>query len=434
MSLNEREHKFTYKLLCGLMSPFVTTILVHHLKWHEVYIWAGLMTWRRWRRYIQLTSGLTLADHFISRSHYMTEELLVHAGINHNLTLFHAFPHLPLSEYSLRNTGNRGLEAIHGIFRGGSSCLPITCPNLSFREFLSKITRHYRFTKQSTISNKFQDTQLWHQKRRRVQCAQQSSDRCSEQEYTKPEQYQDFVKQLADACLEGDEDSRLAISQLAPEMTAMLKKNNEWNSPKISIDPPPSNLSLVSDHATLTACTPQMFDNLIDKVLGSETIVPNPNSTQSHLTNSDIAEAYANFITDVAVTESDDVLPPSPKRVQMCLKDLQPYREKPSKDRSKRFAVGDLPLTSEIDLSYDIRNHQYWTLHPSDSTIRSAKVFILSQIIYISESEKPVQQSMKANPNTRIMLNVYGYDLSTLTYTPAGRSALLNAYTPSECN
>ena len=101
-------------------------------------LWAGLMTWRRWRRYIQLTSGLTLADHFISRSHYMTEELLVHAGINHNLALFYAFPHLPLSEYSLRNTGNRGLEAIHGIFRGGSSCLPITCPNLSFREFLSK--------------------------------------------------------------------------------------------------------------------------------------------------------------------------------------------------------------------------------------------------------------------------------------------------------
>ena len=288
MSLNEREHNFTYKLLCGLMSPFVTTILVHHLKWHEVYIWAGLMTWRRWRRYIQLTSGLTLADHFISRSHYMTEELLVHAGINHNLTLFHAFPHLPLSEYSLRNTGNRGLEAIHGIFRGGSSCLPITCPNLSFREFLSKMNQTLQVYQAEHNLKQIPGHTIVASKKKRVQCAQQSSDRCSEQEYTKPEQYQDFVKQLADACLEGDEDSRLAISQLAPEMIAMLKKNNEWDSPKISIDPPPSNLSLVSDHATLIACTPQMFDNLIDKVLGSETIVPNPNSTQSHLTNSDI--------------------------------------------------------------------------------------------------------------------------------------------------
>ena len=33
---------------------------------------------------------------------------------------------------------------------------------------------------------------------------------------------------------------------------------------------------------------------------------------------------------------------------------------------------------------------------------------------------------MKANPNTRFMLNVYEYNFYSLTYTPAGRSALLN--------
>ena len=65
-------------------------------------LWAGLMTWQRWRRYIQSTPGLTLTNNFISRSHYMTEELLVHAGINHLLALFYAFPHLPVSEYNLR--------------------------------------------------------------------------------------------------------------------------------------------------------------------------------------------------------------------------------------------------------------------------------------------------------------------------------------------
>ncbi len=48
----------------------------------------GLMIWRRWRRYNELTDGLLLADHFISRSHYLTEELLVHAGLNHQLALF----------------------------------------------------------------------------------------------------------------------------------------------------------------------------------------------------------------------------------------------------------------------------------------------------------------------------------------------------------
>ena len=95
-------------------------------------LWAGITTWRRWRRYVQITSGITLSSNFISRSHYITEELLVHAGINHQLSLYYAFPHLSLADYSMRHTGNRGLEAIHGMFRGGTCSLPITSPNLSF--------------------------------------------------------------------------------------------------------------------------------------------------------------------------------------------------------------------------------------------------------------------------------------------------------------
>ena len=65
----------------------------------------------------------------------MTE---VHAGVNHQLGLYLTFPDIPLSGHSLRNTGNRGIEAIHGIFRGGSSSLPITSANLSFQQFQTR--------------------------------------------------------------------------------------------------------------------------------------------------------------------------------------------------------------------------------------------------------------------------------------------------------
>ena len=97
------------------------------------------MTWRRWRQYVLLTPSLSLTTNFISRPHYLTEEVLVHAGINHLLCMYICFPSCDLSEYNLRHTGNRGLEAIHGMFRGGTTSLPITSPNLSFREFLAKI-------------------------------------------------------------------------------------------------------------------------------------------------------------------------------------------------------------------------------------------------------------------------------------------------------
>ncbi len=72
-----------------------------------------------------------LSENCISSApHYTTEELLVHAGINHLLTLYLLFPHLPIEEYSLRKTGNRGMEASHSIFRGGTATLPITSKNV----------------------------------------------------------------------------------------------------------------------------------------------------------------------------------------------------------------------------------------------------------------------------------------------------------------
>ena len=85
--------------------------------------------------------NLKLSTNFISSAHYMTEELLVHAGINHLLTLYLLFPDQSIEEYSLRNTGNRGLEAFHSIFRGGTAILPITSSNISFQEFLTLMNK-----------------------------------------------------------------------------------------------------------------------------------------------------------------------------------------------------------------------------------------------------------------------------------------------------
>ena len=99
------------------------------------------MTWHRWYRYVQITPVLTQAYNFIGGSHYMTEELLVQLGIDHQLSLFHAFPHISASDFNMIHTGNKGLEAVHGIFHGGAASLPITAPNLSFLVFLSKMNQ-----------------------------------------------------------------------------------------------------------------------------------------------------------------------------------------------------------------------------------------------------------------------------------------------------
>lgn len=63
-----------------------------------------------------VTQRTQLDQQLISPGHYLTLELLAHAGILHQLTLFLCFPDLLLKEYSLRHTGNCGIEMVHGIF------------------------------------------------------------------------------------------------------------------------------------------------------------------------------------------------------------------------------------------------------------------------------------------------------------------------------
>ncbi len=150
------------------------------------------------RRYVEITPSLTLKKNFISRGHYMTEELLVHAGINHQLCLYLSFPDLPLSGYSLRNTGNRGIEAIHGIFRGGSSSLPITSANLSFQRFLSRMNKTLQ-VHEHTLKHIEGNTIVASKKKRLTSVARQVPMKCTQNSV------------------------HLAISDLAPQMAAALK-------------------------------------------------------------------------------------------------------------------------------------------------------------------------------------------------------------------
>ena len=104
-------------------------------------LWAGIMTWRRWRKYVEITDSLSLTANWISRIHYLTLELMGHAGILHQLALFLSFPDLQAEDYSLRRTGNRQIEAFHSILRGGAAHLHITSANLTFRDFLCQMNK-----------------------------------------------------------------------------------------------------------------------------------------------------------------------------------------------------------------------------------------------------------------------------------------------------
>ena len=181
-------------------------------------LWAGIMTWRRWRRYICIMPELSLEINFMSRQHYLTEEVLVHAGINHLLCLYLCFPECDLSDYHLRHTGNRGIEALHGMFRGGTCSLPITSPNLSFREFLCKMNTAQQIHRSEHFLRTIEGNSVVAAKKKRKTFAAKSNESTREstlEEYVLPSTYKEFMTELQEACEKGDMDSKNAIKQLA---------------------------------------------------------------------------------------------------------------------------------------------------------------------------------------------------------------------------
>ena len=237
-------------------------------------LWKGLIIWGCWRRYIQLTDGLSLGDNFISRTHYITEELLVHAGINHQLALFLCFPDLSIKEYSLRGTGNRGLEAIHGMFRGGTTSLPITSPNLSFAEFLVRMNKAVQIHTAEHDLKQIPGNTIVASRKKRETCGHRSKSDTDNsllyQSYTKPSSFEQFLRELNDTCSSGEQAAKEVIQDLAPDIANTLKKHHEWDVVEVSLNVPSSvNLVLTaSDFANQVENTESVFTSITMAKLG----------------------------------------------------------------------------------------------------------------------------------------------------------------------
>jgi len=420
-------------------------------------LWAGIMTWRRWRQYIIITPGLSLSENFISRPHYLTEELLVHAGINHLLCLHLCFPSCDLSEYNLRHTGNRGIEAIHGMFRGGTSSLPMTSPNLSFREFLTRMNSAQQMKRAEHSLNQIDGSSFVASKKKRKTFAQCSNEGGNTEIYELPETYDAFLSDLETACHQGDRDSKAAIERLAPHISKTLKeatlpgeaKGQQWECPSVPLDNVPSCINIVSSLKDTKQLDETFIESIITKELGpmSSARIPASNEmAQASPQSSDYQQALANLLLDISPVSSEStgispdttsscatvnsgkiVCDGKPLSVTSLLRGLQPHREKPSKDRGKRFAAGELSgnLPLHID-GNEVEVLQYWTLFPSSQALKTAQIFLLGQISLILTNGKPCHNA-ENNPSTEVVLTLYDYDEVTSEYHVAGKTAILTA-------
>ena len=120
------------------------------------------------------------------------------------------------------------------MFRGGTSSLPIMSPNRSFRQFLDKMNASQQIKRAEHSLSQIEGSTIMASKNKRKTFAIANS--ASQLSYTFPSTYEEFLTQLEEAILHGDDDSKCAIEQLAPQMASTLKLENVWEAPPVPFD------------------------------------------------------------------------------------------------------------------------------------------------------------------------------------------------------
>jgi len=104
--------------------------------------------------------------------------------------------------------------------------MPVTSPNLSFREFLSKMNKAQQMQRAEHSLRGITGNTIMASKKKRKTCAPVSNEPSSVdhlvQEYHLPSTYTEFLQQLKEACKKGNEDSKETIENLAPQMAKTL--------------------------------------------------------------------------------------------------------------------------------------------------------------------------------------------------------------------
>ena len=207
----------------------------------------------------------------------------------------------------MRNTRNGGIEAIHGMYRGGTTSLPITAPNLSFKQFLSRMNQTMQIHTSEHALRQISGNPIVTTKKKRLTNAKNSSDKTTTTyQYNLPDNYSVFVQQLNDACNRGDNESKDVIERLAPGMAAVLKRHKAWDTLECPIETGANgttvSISLVEEQAqNINAPEEDAYKKLIDHLLGPISDPDGDASTTSIQQSEGFEEALRTFISDISL-------------------------------------------------------------------------------------------------------------------------------------
>ena len=172
---------------------------------------------------------------------------------------------------NLRRTENRNIKALHSIFRGGSSSLPITAANLTFQDFLCRMNKFMQITDAENTSQKISGNTFQSNKKHKLTYApwaNEPSPSAASSVYEKSKTYKEVFKELTSACKKGDEDSKCVMEKLAPCLFKSLRKVKQWDCPSHCLYTLDGTLDLIScEEELLEAVSDDSSEDVFDDLI-----------------------------------------------------------------------------------------------------------------------------------------------------------------------
>jgi len=160
------------------------------------------------------------------------------------------------------------------------------------------------------------------------------------------------------------------LNILTPHISKTLKeallpgeaKSQQWECPSVPLDNVPSCINIVNSLKDTNQLDKMFIESIITEELGpmSSTCIPSNEMAQASPQSCDYQQALANLLLDISSVSSESigishdttsscatvnsgkiVCDVKSLSVTSLLRGHQPYREKPSKDRGKRFAADE---------------------------------------------------------------------------------------------
>lgn len=221
-------------------------------------------------------------------------------------------------------------------------------------------------------------------------------------------------------------------------------KGQQWETPSVPLDDVPTDIHIIKNLEQVKMLDSKFLSSLVAKELS---VLDEPlNGVNDQSQNSDESlleheneyrQALANMLLDVAISDDNDNATTSlfTKGKLIChnkavhatsiLKGPQPQREKPSKDKGKYFAAGDL-LGNRQTTGNEIQELQFWTLYPHSKVLKYAELFLVGEISLILNEGKPCS-SAQNNNSTEVVLNFYEYNHQSASYTVKRKTTIYKA-------